>query len=624
MTKNVSDFLEELDNNSELKDELKNLLQIYPEKDVLYSFSFDEQIKFIYEVIIPFARKHGFEFCVEDILTDSDLSSVDEQFLAEVVGGADLGTKLSASTLAAVQALTLVQPVEAGGVLDRDSLQISTSYIEKSEGKEADFDAVVDTLEKNYATLHPISEEYPINEVDGMIFATLAYLPMNCVPNLDSDMTGEEITIYRWYECFLKYFNESDQNLNLHDEDEHNVMKYSPQRLLARSNDVMRNRRVKLFDILSKSPRYMNIKIGNFKGKYSDTAHEDYEQFAAVTFTLENGTKVVSFRGTDSTLSGWREDLDLSWSKQVPAQKDALKYLEDIYNLNPNSDFVVTGHSKGGNLAVYSSFYMCAGDDKFLDRLKNIFNYDGPGLSKEIISDIDPNLFDRISEKLATFVPQSSIIGRIMNDRSKGKFICVYSSSPSVIDQHDSLSWHIYKDYEKSDVKFKSYEIQPESEFSADMFSAFLDSIDKENSLKIFVNWVFDFMHRNNINVGRRNNPKQIFKQVVYNYFIKGKSLEEIIDTVFSPGRAIGISAQEQESFKQVMKSVFIALTTAYKNKYSQINKKMGLSDEFNDTVERVVTTGYSFGDVSNLVKLMVLKIFDFENIGKFIKKLYS
>ena len=624
MTKDVHDFFERLKKDPEFKNEFKKVLEVYPERDILCSFSFDEQIMFIYEVVIPFARRHGFDFNLEDIVTENS-KNIDDKYLDKIAGGTNLATKLSASALTAVQALTMISPANAvaNGIT---SSQPEISYVSSSEKEDdrTDYGDILDVLEENSKNMHHISDGHPFNEVDRMIFATLAYLLMNIVPNLDSNLENKEITLSQWCERLLKYFNSSDKKLKLHTEDDHNISIYNVDKNSKKEHDIMQIRRIQLLKNLSKCPRYKNIKVGNFRGKYSYVGNKDYEQFAAVTLTLENGTKVVSFRGTDGTLSGWKEDLDLSWSKQVPAQKDALEYLEKIYELNPNSDFIVTGHSKGGNLAIYSSFYMCSKNEDFRSKLKNILNYDGPGLSESITSNLDTGLFNDISTRLTTFIPQSSVIGRIMNDISKGKFVCVHSFSKGIFYQHDSLSWSVYKDYENSKDKFRSYEIQPESEFAAEAISIFLDNLDKEKAMGIFLNWFFRFMNDNNIEIDDKRSKSQIFKEVFYNYFIRGKSLDEIIDIVFHPEKVISISKEEQESFKNVMTAVLKGICIAYWHKRLEMNKKLGFSSELNASIEKMINDEYSITSMANVIKVLSDKTLSIENIWKFIKMLYS
>ncbi|MBD9280246.1 MAG: DUF2974 domain-containing protein, partial [Clostridiales bacterium] len=51
----------------------------------------------------------------------------------------------------------------------------------------------------------------------------------------------------------------------------------------------------------------------------------DEIQFAAMTVDLPDGTHIIAFRGTDGSLTGWREDFAMSFESPVPAQAAALK-----------------------------------------------------------------------------------------------------------------------------------------------------------------------------------------------------------------------------------------------------------------------------------------------------------
>lgn len=57
---------------------------------------------------------------------------------------------------------------------------------------------------------------------------------------------------------------------------------------------------------------------------------EEEKQFAAITFWLDDGNAVIAFRGTDQTLAGWREDFNMSFCESIPAQKEAVKYVEEF------------------------------------------------------------------------------------------------------------------------------------------------------------------------------------------------------------------------------------------------------------------------------------------------------
>ena len=103
------------------------------------------------------------------------------------------------------------------------------------------------------------------------------------------------------------------------------------------------------------------------------------KQFSAMTFIYKNNI-VVAYRGTDHTFVGWKEDLNMSFLKKIPAQIEAKKYLEDIMK-KFKGNVILTGHSKGGNLAVYAGGFV---DKKYINRIKSIFNFDGPNLNNTL------------------------------------------------------------------------------------------------------------------------------------------------------------------------------------------------------------------------------------------------
>ena len=79
---------------------------------------------------------------------------------------------------------------------------------------------------------------------------------------------------------------------------------------------------------------------------------ESKTQFSAVVFHLDEDTIYIAFRGTDDTLIGWQENIDMLYTSPVKSQVLAVKYLEDIADLYPNVNIYLGGHSKGGNLAT--------------------------------------------------------------------------------------------------------------------------------------------------------------------------------------------------------------------------------------------------------------------------------
>ena len=72
------------------------------------------------------------------------------------------------------------------------------------------------------------------------------------------------------------------------------------------------------------------------------------------------------------------------------------------------------------------------------DRIEGIWSYDGPGMNRETSQTEE---YQRIREKIHSFVPQTSIIGMLMDYYEP---YTVVRSTAGGISQHDPMSWLIY------------------------------------------------------------------------------------------------------------------------------------------------------------------------------------
>lgn len=176
-------------------------------------------------------------------------------------------------------------------------------------------------------------------------------------------------------------------------------------------------------------------------------------QFAAITFLLDDGTAAVTYRGTDDTLVGWKEDFNMTFQESIPAQHEALRYLEDFWQVwsgtdngwpagaqkgqrqeNRKAPIFLTGHSKGGNLAVYAA---AMADGALQDQILEIHNQDGPGFPEHMMKDEG---YRRVVPKIFTFIPQSSVVGRLLEHEEP--YIVVKSKQIGPL-QHDPYSWEV-------------------------------------------------------------------------------------------------------------------------------------------------------------------------------------
>ena len=156
-------------------------------------------------------------------------------------------------------------------------------------------------------------------------------------------------------------------------------------------------------------------------------------QFAAVTFDLPDGSHYVAFRGTDSTLVGWREDFNMAFESPVPAQSAAVKYLIEAAG-RTDGPLILGGHSKGGNLAVYAAAHV---DPMLQSRIRAIYSFDGPGLDDATVASEG---YIAIARRIRSFVPQQSVVGLLLAYHPE--YTVVKSGALGLL-QHDSFTWQV-------------------------------------------------------------------------------------------------------------------------------------------------------------------------------------
>lgn len=186
-----------------------------------------------------------------------------------------------------------------------------------------------------------------------------------------------------------------------------------------------------MLELMGKSQRYGPMIIK----ECVEIIDEEIEtQFSALTFEIDKNTAYIAFRGTDDTLVGWKEDFKMSFLDVVPAQQEALNYVNRVSRTYKYKKIFIGGHSKGGNLAVYAAIHA---EGKVKKRLIKVYNNDGPGFKQEVL---DSPAYQDISTKIVTLVPQSSIVGMLLQHE---EFYQVIQSNQKGILQHDGFSWEV-------------------------------------------------------------------------------------------------------------------------------------------------------------------------------------
>ncbi len=184
---------------------------------------------------------------------------------------------------------------------------------------------------------------------------------------------------------------------------------------------------------MSSSRRFASIKL---TGVRSVLDMENTVQFAAATFILPNKTNVIVFRGTDDTILGWIEDFDLLLKGKTGSHSLTVQYLEEAAQAL-EGDIYVTGHSKGGHLALYAALN-CSPETR--KRIKRVYNNDGPGFNDDAYLDSDE--YREILPCYRHYVPDSSLFGLMLKHDNDYKV--VKSSIPFLgLVQHDISTWQL-------------------------------------------------------------------------------------------------------------------------------------------------------------------------------------
>ncbi len=244
-------------------------------------------------------------------------------------------------------------------------------------------------------------QERPMNHVDSLILCQFAYLKFDgLAPHLYTDQPAVTLS-----------------QLALHADFD---------RLFADERYEKDNRA--LFQGMLGGRRFRDMGISC----YINIIEKEWEtQFSAVTFFLGDGTVYVAFRGTDETIVGWKEDFNMAFLSPVPGQAMSVKYLEAAA-AGFDGPFYVGGHSKGGNLAVYSAMN-CA--PAVQERIRRVYSMDGPGFPPEVLEKCG---YEKIADRVVKLLPHSSLVGMLFEWNAHYQ---VVESKSFGLAQHNPYNW---------------------------------------------------------------------------------------------------------------------------------------------------------------------------------------
>lgn len=192
--------------------------------------------------------------------------------------------------------------------------------------------------------------------------------------------------------------------------------------------DPFQRKRYYFTGACAQAERYAGLAISAYVN-HVDPAQET--QFCTATFRLPDGARYVALRGTDLTLAGWKEDLNMSF-KPVPAQGEAVAYLNAAAAFG--GPLMAGGHSKGGHLALFAAAHAAPETQA---RLARVYSFDGPGVDQATLTGEG---YARVGALMESYIPQSSVVGMLLCYHPV--FTVVRSNAIGLL-QHDALSWQV-------------------------------------------------------------------------------------------------------------------------------------------------------------------------------------
>ncbi len=244
-------------------------------------------------------------------------------------------------------------------------------------------------------------EASAFNEVDAVVLSRFSYIPFD---GIVPDDFGHTVTVAEAAEQFLG------------DEE--------------RRTQVIYEDDLNLLAAMGASRRFGDLLLC---GYVSQLDEEIQKQFSAVTVKLFDDVSCVVYRGTDKTFVGWREDCNMAFLSPVPSQQTAVEYLRQAAE-QISGTFLLCGHSKGGNLAIYAA---ATCEHTLQDRILKVYSMDGPGFEPNVLELAG---YNRMLSRMITYIPQNSVVGMLLEHREE--YVVIRSMQEGFM-QHDVYSWEV-------------------------------------------------------------------------------------------------------------------------------------------------------------------------------------
>ncbi len=247
-------------------------------------------------------------------------------------------------------------------------------------------------------------------EVDALIFAELSYINFDGI--VSNKRRGQGMSLKN---AARRYFDANrGKDISL--------------------GKLVPNSIVTLLRVVANTKRFADVRVFGYCNVLDQA---EGEQFSAVTFGIDEATICVTFRGTDDSILGWKEDFCMSFMGEIPAQTRSAKYLQSLSESRTEDGetkekIIVCGHSKGGNLALWAAMHA---PKSVRDRIEAVYSFDGPGFLHDVRSSEG---YRDLEKRIHAIVPERSVVGMFFYNGARYRTV---KSSARGLYQHDAMSW---------------------------------------------------------------------------------------------------------------------------------------------------------------------------------------
>ena len=291
-------------------------------------------------------------------------------------------------------------------------------------------------------------EDAPLNPVDLSVMCQLTYLNLDGL--LDDDFK-KSVSISELHSLFISSSNYAER---------------------CEMGVMINPKNPELLERCAVTSRFADLQVTGYKSIFEDK--KDI-QFAALTFKINKKLNVIVFRGTDDSIAGWKEDFDLCYKEEIPSQTLAVEYENKAFS-SLKGEFILSGHSKGGNIVLYAAVKCPA---KNQNKIKAVYDFDGPGFSKDFY---ETEAFKKVEKKLTIIYPEFDIVGMLFHHPEGYKII---KSEQQGALQHDMMSWKVCG----ADFIYGS-DFTNESKVFGEAMNGWVDNLSLEDRSR-FVNTLF-------------------------------------------------------------------------------------------------------------------------------------